>query len=203
MISGRKRVNLLRFIIVLALTLCTYITFSLTQRAHADTQDKSWLSRFHFQSKANHLPLYKNDTNFMKIKEREIIKNVTGPTHRLTNKKSLNQLTFANTSICSNIKIEELEPPNPNIHTFYYPWYGNVQNDGKYLHWNHEYIQHWNKQEAVKWPQGAHTPLDDVGASFYPQLGAYSSKDPAVVDCHMRMMRYAGIGELCNIFRLL
>jgi len=40
-----------------------------------------------------------------------------------------------------------------------------------------------------------HEPdLKDIGASFFPKLGAYSSKDPAVVEEHFRQLRAARIG---------
>ena len=101
-----------------------------------------------------------------------------------------------------DIQIDEFEgkdegkfpPPNYNIHTFYYPWYGNPKHDGKYLHWNHNFLQHWDKNQANKWPKGRHKPPDDIGATFYPELGAYSSQDPVVIDNHMQQMRMAGIG---------
>lgn len=85
--------------------------------------------------------------------------------------------------------------PCYEVHGFYYPWYGNPEHDGKYLHWNHPFLPHWNKIEAMKWPQGQHEPPDDVGANFYPLLGPYSSKDKEVVDKHMQMFRYARIGK--------
>lgn len=86
-------------------------------------------------------------------------------------------------------------PPNYDVHAFYYPWYGNPEYDGQYYHWNHELIQHWDPKEAARWPKGKHVPPDDVGASFYPELGPYSSRDPAVLDNHMQQMLSAGIGE--------
>ncbi|XP_052809689.1 glycoprotein endo-alpha-1,2-mannosidase-like [Mya arenaria] len=97
---------------------------------------------------------------------------------------------------CIEMDIDNTIEPNQNVHTFYYPWYGNPGHDGRYLHWNHVQISHWDKNEARKWPQGQHEPPDDVGSNFYPQLGPYSSSDPGTISCHMRMMRYAGIGVL-------
>ncbi|WAR07348.1 MANEA-like protein [Mya arenaria] len=94
---------------------------------------------------------------------------------------------------CIEMDIDNTIEPNQNVHTFYYPWYGNPGHDGRYLHWNHVQISHWDKNEARKWPQGQHEPPDDVGSNFYPQLGPYSSSDPGTISCHMRMMRYAGI----------
>lgn len=88
---------------------------------------------------------------------------------------------------------------NYNVHVFYYPWYGNPEHDGKYHHWNHPYLSHWDKVEAAKWPSGTHVPPDDIGANFYPQLGPYSSSDPKVVEDHMKQIQLSGAGKL--VFR--
>ena len=84
---------------------------------------------------------------------------------------------------------------NYDVHLFYYPWYGNLDVDGKYLHWNHRYIKHWNPAIATQWPTGSHIPPDDIGSNFYPLLGPYSSKDPKVVDKHMQQIRKSGAGK--------
>ena len=86
--------------------------------------------------------------------------------------------------------------PNYNVHAFYYAWYGNPEWDGKYIHWNHEYLLHWDANVAKFQKRGQHTPPDDIGANFYPKLGPYSSRDPKVVANHMQQMREAGIGVL-------
>ncbi|WP_083754083.1 glycoside hydrolase family 99 protein [Actinosynnema sp. ALI-1.44] len=67
-----------------------------------------------------------------------------------------------------------------DVHLFYYPWYGSPAVHGAYRHW----------------PQGGHTPPDDVGADFYPTLGAYDSGDTAVIDQHMRMIQQSGAGTI-------
>lgn len=81
-----------------------------------------------------------------------------------------------------------------NIHIFYYPWYGNPLVDGEYYHWNHQYLPHWNKDEAKKYQTGTHIPPDDIASNFYPQLGTYSSHDPDVIQVHMAQMLKAGVG---------
>lgn len=92
--------------------------------------------------------------------------------------------------------MEKFPAPNYNVHIFYYPWYGNPKHDeGKWLHWNHGYLPHWNKDEARKWPIGRHAPPDDIGSNFYPELGPYSSRDPKVMEEHMKQIRSSGIGE--------
>lgn len=86
--------------------------------------------------------------------------------------------------------------PNYKVHTFYYPWYGNPQFDDNYLHWNHEYLPNWDKNDRHTYPEGRHQPPDDIGANFYPLLGCYSSRDLSVVNQHMKWIRDAGIGVL-------
>jgi glycoprotein endo-alpha-1,2-mannosidase len=66
------------------------------------------------------------------------------------------------------------------VAAFYYPWYGNPDTDGKWIHW----------------AQNNHLPPDDIGADYYPALGTYSSNDPAVVAQHMEWLRQAGIGVI-------
>ncbi len=84
--------------------------------------------------------------------------------------------------------------PNYNLHIFYYPWYGNPEFDDDYYHWNHPYLPHWDKNEDKKWPHGRHQPPDDIGSNFYPELGPYSSKNPEVMEKHMKQLRSAGVG---------
>ena len=87
-------------------------------------------------------------------------------------------------------------PVNYCLHAFYYPWYGAPGTDGKYVHWNHAFIPHWNKEVAKNYPQGIHSPPHDIGASFYPQLGPYSSADPKIIEAHMQQLMLARIGVL-------
>ena len=87
-------------------------------------------------------------------------------------------------------------PPNYCVHIFYYPWYGTPTHDEQYYHWNHEYLPHWHQVVTNRYPKGRHKPPDDVGASFYPQLGCYSSRDYRVIQLHMKMLRQAGVGVL-------
>ncbi|XP_007891112.2 glycoprotein endo-alpha-1,2-mannosidase isoform X1 [Callorhinchus milii] len=83
---------------------------------------------------------------------------------------------------------------NSDLHAFYYMWYGNPKFDGKYLHWNHPLVPHWDSKIAGSYPKGRHNPPEDIGANFYPELGAYSSRDPAVINAHMKQFQAAAIG---------
>jgi len=68
--------------------------------------------------------------------------------------------------------------PSYRVAAFYYPWYGNPTLDGQWIHWT----------------QSGHQPPQSIGSDYYPALGAYSSRDPAVVAQHMAWLRQAGIG---------
>ncbi len=67
-----------------------------------------------------------------------------------------------------------------DVHLFYYPWYGSPTVNGSYRHWQ----------------QGGRTPPDDVGANFYPTLGAYDSGDTAALDQHMAWVQRSGAGTI-------
>lgn len=108
---------------------------------------------------------------------------------------SVGRLSYLNEALMKDTREWQDIPPNYNLHAFYYPWYGNPDNDDGFLHWNHEYLPHWNKKMAKKWPTGVHEPPDDIGSNFYPQLGCYSSSDEVIIAEHMKQMRFAGIGE--------
>lgn len=95
------------------------------------------------------------------------------------------------------LNLSEFTAPSTCIHAFYYMWYGNPERDGKYFHWNHRYLPHWDKQINKRYPHGRHNPPDDIGASFYPELGCYSSADLRVIETHMYQMRKAGVGVVC------
>jgi hypothetical protein len=76
------------------------------------------------------------------------------------------------------------QPPaglSPNVQLFYYPWYGSPAVNGSFRHW----------------PQGGHTPPNDIGANLYPTRGAYDSGDFAgVVAQHMAWVRQSGAGVI-------
>lgn len=57
-----------------------------------------------------------------------------------------------NTPNKEHLHQEDLLPePNYNIHIFYYAWYGNPEHDGKYVHWNHRFLPHWNPDIAKRY----------------------------------------------------
>ena len=85
---------------------------------------------------------------------------------------------------------------NYNVHVFYYVWYGTPDLDDAWLHWAHQRLPHWDKNVARKYPTNYHSPPDDIGSSFYPQLGPYSSRDVRVIDQHMQQIASSGAGDV-------
>ena len=65
-------------------------------------------------------------------------------------------------SVASEPHPEETPPLNYYLHVFYYSWYGNPQFDGKYIHWNHPVLSHWDPQITKKYPKGKHNPPDEA-----------------------------------------
>ncbi|XP_067840869.1 glycoprotein endo-alpha-1,2-mannosidase-like isoform X2 [Heptranchias perlo] len=110
--------------------------------------------------------------------------------------RSVTKSTSMSDAKLDHVKLDHFPPVNYDLHAFYYTWYGNQQFDGKYIHWNHPMVPHWDPKIASSYPKGKHVPPEDIGASFYPELGAYSSRDPAVLNAHMKQLRAAAIGVL-------
>ncbi|TNN37122.1 Glycoprotein endo-alpha-1,2-mannosidase [Liparis tanakae] len=99
--------------------------------------------------------------------------------------------------------LRKFPPPNYYLHAFYYPWYGNPKFDGQYIHWDHPQLPHWDSKVAQGYPQGRHVPPDDIGANFYPSLGAYSSRDPSIIEYgeHPAFFKYrTNTGKLLPLF---
>ena len=139
--------------------------------------------------------------NVLKSSDLNLLNKTELPVLKIKSQPKLNMADDSNGLRLALFDVDAKDyPPCYEIHTFYYPWYGNPQHDGKYIHWNHPFLPHWNKKEAKKWRQDSHVPPDDVGANFYPSLGPYSSKDVDVVDKHMQIMRFARIGKQAWFF---
>jgi hypothetical protein len=71
--------------------------------------------------------------------------------------------------------------PKTSFHLFYYPWWGNPAHNGSYTHWG---------------DYGHDAAHDDLATNYYPKLGVYSSRDPAVLAQHMAWINRAGVGTI-------
>lgn len=78
-------------------------------------------------------------------------------------------------------KTSAVEDGSRDVHLFYYPWYGTPAGNGSWRHW----------------PQGGHTPPDDIGADYYPALGPYDSGNmEGAVAQHMKWVKQSGAGVI-------
>ena len=83
----------------------------------------------------------------------------------------------------------ESGPRTPaEAHAFYYAWYASPGTDGHWSHWDHPVMLRGGGTGA------GHTPPDDIGATFYPAAGLYSSNDAVEIARHMRELKRAGVG---------
>ena len=81
------------------------------------------------------------------------------------------------------------------MHIFYYAWWGNTTHDGEWIHWNHQYLPQPGNDHPI--PKARyHEPPEDIGANFYPLLGAYSSRDIRLMKKHMEWVRLSGADVL-------
>ena len=69
---------------------------------------------------------------------------------------------------------------SPRAGIFTYPWYATVKHDA---HWRH-------------WEQGGHLPPDDIGASYYPARGLYSSLDRDGLAREARQIAATGLDQI-------
>jgi hypothetical protein len=72
--------------------------------------------------------------------------------------------------------------PSERVAAFYYPWYRNLETDGKWDHWGESKF---------------HPPMD-IASDYYPALGTYSVADEAVLAQHMAWLRQAGVGLIIS-----
>jgi serine/threonine protein kinase len=84
------------------------------------------------------------------------------------------------------LALPAVEGPEPStkVAAFYYPWYGNPDFDGQWIHWEGG-------------GPGFRPPLD-ISSDFYPVLGPYSANDPVVVAQHLAWLREAGVGLIVS-----
>lgn len=81
------------------------------------------------------------------------------------------------------------------VHIFYYLWYGNPEVDGKYQHWDHEVLPHWEARISTLYPSigKRHSPPGEIHSPYYPMRGLYSSADELVIEAHISELISSGV----------
>jgi len=90
----------------------------------------------------------------------------------------------------------EVAAKSRRVHAFFYLWYGTPEVDGKWQHWNHEVLAHWDASLQDEYPADGvrYLPPGDVHSPFYPMRGCYSSRDAQVTRAQLRELLAAGVG---------
>mmetsp|Transcript_6379 Transcript_6379/g.15787 ORF Transcript_6379/g.15787 Transcript_6379/m.15787 type:complete len:408 (+) Transcript_6379:239-1462(+) len=84
-----------------------------------------------------------------------------------------------------------------SVHIAYYLWYGNPVHDGKWMHWDHKTLPHWDPPTDKKFPKSVHDPAHDRAHSPYrPRRGFYSSRDPETMTAHFQEIAAMGIDSV-------
>jgi len=98
--------------------------------------------------------------------------------------------------VFSLLKLCSWASSDKSVHIFYYGWYGTPEVDGKWNHWNHDVMPHWKESTNEKHPNIGQTfepDLDEVGSTFYPRDGLYSSRDLEVVKRQFLDLQAVGV----------
>lgn len=178
MLLSRKYVILLRCISVL---ICLTITFGLLLSLYNFNRMLSSQQQLALTAEAANVQKRVNGTSFHSIKDN-------------AHKKFKKQISDIKNGLLSF----KDTGASYRIHIFYYPWYGNPESDQHYSHWNHVYLEHWDKMRSQHYKVGKHEPPPDIGANFYPKIGPYSSSSTETIELHMSQMHRAGIGLYFN-----
>jgi glycoprotein endo-alpha-1,2-mannosidase len=63
------------------------------------------------------------------------------------------------------------------------------------MHWDHEVLAHWDPNIRTDFPSGRlYFPPKEIGSSYFPKRGLYSSKDPSILKAQFYEIAEAGIG---------
>ncbi|CAE7463740.1 Maneal [Symbiodinium natans] len=87
----------------------------------------------------------------------------------------------------------------PAVHAAFYLWYGTPEVDGKWLHWDHKVLPHWDKEVDAKYDKFNWSPPDEPHATFYPERGPYSSRDESILTSQFEDLAKAGVDSaMCS-----
>jgi len=100
---------------------------------------------------------------------------------------------------CSNNGPGGGERRAPSVHAAFYLWYGNPEADGRWLHWDHPVLPHWDPQVDAKHKKFNWAPPEELHSPYFPQRGAYSVRDNATLQAQFRELAEAGVDSaMCS-----
>ncbi len=83
-----------------------------------------------------------------------------------------------------------------NVHVFYYPWYGNIETDGKWNHWNHHILPHWSRdvKEKVLFYVLSYCYVTHFACSSSTMSNTYRQMTLAQISIHLGVLTHPKIG---------
>lgn len=87
--------------------------------------------------------------------------------------------------VCFGPATADAQDPDKTILVHYMPWYASKEFSGKWgWHWT------MNKFDPDKRNEKG---LREIASHYHPLIGAYDSNDPHALECHLQLMKLAGI----------
>ena len=105
--------------------------------------------------------------------------------------KRLALIALCCVSLCSCVKrlvdsdVQSLSAASPQIMVHYMPWYASKPVSGEWgWHWT---MNHFDPDTI------ADDGRREIASHYYPLIGPYDSNDPHALECHVLLMKFAGI----------
>ncbi|CAK0836388.1 unnamed protein product, partial [Prorocentrum cordatum] len=77
--------------------------------------------------------------------------------------------------------------------------YGNPEVDGRWIHWNHKVLPHWDKRVDAQHEKFDWRPPEEPHSPFMPERGPYSCSDSATLHAQFRELASAGVDSaMCS-----
>ena len=87
----------------------------------------------------------------LQVRESETVSMLVSNTPSPSNSPSLRQSASSSPSVVA----KRANSTYPNVHTFYYGWYGDPETNGMWMHWNHQVLPDWRVKGEKFSSQGA------------------------------------------------
>mmetsp|Transcript_93809 Transcript_93809/g.265325 ORF Transcript_93809/g.265325 Transcript_93809/m.265325 type:complete len:394 (-) Transcript_93809:90-1271(-) len=79
------------------------------------------------------------------------------------------------------------------VHAAFYLWYGNPESDGRWLHWDHKVLPHWDPKVDAQHPKFNWRPPDEHHSPFRPQRGLFSARSNETLREQFAELAVAGV----------
>eukprot|EP00927_Polykrikos_kofoidii_P017967 TRINITY_DN18250_c0_g1_i1.p1 TRINITY_DN18250_c0_g1~~TRINITY_DN18250_c0_g1_i1.p1 ORF type:complete len:401 (+),score=50.35 TRINITY_DN18250_c0_g1_i1:101-1303(+) len=81
----------------------------------------------------------------------------------------------------------------PPVHAAFYLWYGNPEIDGRWLHWDHKVLPHWDPVIDRQHDKFHWRPPDEHHAPFRPKRGLFSARNNETLRGNFQDLKAAGV----------